>query len=736
MDTDQANRQPPLPAKLRWRPYANGSNKKNNTKIKKDDQSRGTRGHAKAMAHKMRGQQYYTGKTQNAPAGIQLQWDEPETIESMSHGGHQYHHPFHNGDRSRDTSPSSSSSGSSSAFSAPATATAKQGIRPTTTNSIFVGNVDNISAGTMQNPVSSLPSPASPNSKLPNTRLDLVGGQSDLTKYMATIPDLTRNTLVQKDAQSLNSMTSDTAYQIALNALFQNQNTRPPSNPFHTPAGYGPNGITNATTTATTNNANAPIINNGITPTTNISVAPIAPSIPTSNIFNPPSLNNVFLSDPNRALTNQELLGVSNIDELLLSCGLAQNNVNNNAHASAFLSNPQTLASPADTDQSYSSSPMPPLLDFRSNRNNVSRATSPSSGAFSPMALTSTAFETLLSQPVVPQQSYQQQGQQPTPQAMSMNTDCNSIKDATYNSLLKELSSPFEYISKSGDSTVSNVPTAWPSLFPNTLSEPDAPLVKATPQPITQRSEIGTQTDGLYQPPLTPLSTETPTSFNGSPLSALGLSEEGLDPDWLSFLDEASPLFNDIETPQPSLSDIEMKTSSQNVNRNPNRTQYDRTFWNWAEQLLKPGAMTPTVSRNGFPGTAPTMTNVIPNGSINNGGLVRTLHGSNQQKNKKSFGSSGNVPGDLTESQGAKTKLESIQAESQNGELDDINGGGNKDDKGVKSNESDKEKASAFERSVVKDKEEDANLVEKRFDGFKGLISLIRSLWISDDDDK
>ncbi|KAF9329134.1 hypothetical protein BGZ91_000687, partial [Linnemannia elongata] len=60
MDTDP--KPAPLPAKLRWRPYANGTSKKNSTKIKKVDTP-----NPKAIAHKIRPSQHYSSKSNNVP---------------------------------------------------------------------------------------------------------------------------------------------------------------------------------------------------------------------------------------------------------------------------------------------------------------------------------------------------------------------------------------------------------------------------------------------------------------------------------------------------------------------------------------------------------------------------------------------------------------------------------------------------------------------------------------------
>ncbi|CAO3564795.1 unnamed protein product [Mortierella alpina] len=108
MDTEHSNKvPPPLPAKLRWRPYANGSSKKN-SKPKKDD-ARSLQPSAKAVASKVRGKQYYSGKTPTPPVEVKLQWEEAETIESISHGGHPHNQPHSHSQQQHSDSESDSS---------------------------------------------------------------------------------------------------------------------------------------------------------------------------------------------------------------------------------------------------------------------------------------------------------------------------------------------------------------------------------------------------------------------------------------------------------------------------------------------------------------------------------------------------------------------------------------------------------------------------------------------------
>ncbi|KAF9357871.1 hypothetical protein BGX26_002920 [Mortierella sp. AD094] len=641
MDTDQANKQP-LPAKLRWRPYANGTSKKN-SKLKKDTtRSSNQDPDAKATAHKIRGQQYYSTKP-GKPSGIKLQWEEAETVESMSHGGHPHnqHHPQSASDRSRDSSPSASSDTSSSSWSS-STANTKS---------------TNPFASAIQLAMGSLPSPPSTNS--PTTRLDLVGCQSDFGLFKASISDLTGGNGLFQNNLPLNTMTSETAYQIALSALLQSQNVK--SSLFHTPAIIGGN----------TSDTNVSLINSN-----NNNAAPIVPAS-ASTLLGSSTIHSMLLSDPNRVLSNQELLGVASIDELLASCGYADSSDNV----------VQMLASPANTDQSLNSSPMNGLLDF-SNTGLVSRGTSPAPVSFSPMALANAAFEALLAQPVAPQQTTLQQQQQ----------RIDATANDPYDALMMELAAPFGYLSTSGDTSLNNPPTAWPSLFPAALEDQTVGATAVTTS-TPQRSEIATQTDGPYEPLLSPISARASSAPHESPLSPIGMSDDELDPDWLSFLDEASEVFNEIDMPSPPPSGDESGSESAPDSKS---AQQDRTMWNWAEQLLKPTPVTPTSGR-GFPSSGPTMTG-IPNGSIGNGSLIRTLQGTSQQKPHKSSSSSG--------ASSRKT-------------LEDPKEG---KDTGANAAEPIKKEINPTEsesKERLKDKEEEG--------GLSGLIGILKSLWIGND---
>ncbi|KAF9111332.1 hypothetical protein BGX27_005065 [Mortierella sp. AM989] len=656
MDTDQTNKTQPLPSKLRWRPYANGTSKKNSKLKKGTAQSP----NPKAAAQKIRGQQYYSNKSGNAPAGIKLQWEEAETVESMSHGGHPHnqHHSQLSSDRSRNSSPSASSDTSSSSWSSQDRAKS-----------------NNPFASAMQRAVASLPSP--PSSKSPTTTLDLVGGQSGFGQYKASIPELTGGNGFSQNGLHLNTMASENAYQIALSALLQSQNIK--SGFFHTPAIIG----------GSTNGANASLINSSNNNNNNTTAAPIAPAA-ASTLLGSSNINNIFLSDPDRVLSNQELLGVASIDELLASCGYTDG-INNGLDNQAV----QMLASPTNSDQSINSSPMNGLLDFNNNAF-ISRATSPPPVSFSPMALANAAFEALLAQPVASQQPTLQQQQQSPMDASSSNDP--------YDSLMMELAAPFGYLSTGGDAVLNSAPTAWPSLFPGALEDQTVSLNSVgsttTTTSAPQRSEIATQTDGPYEPPLSPISAKA-SGPSGSPLSTIGISDEELDPDWLSFLDEASEIINEIDMPSPSPSGDENASES----ATSNAAQQDRSVWNWAEQLLKPSVVTP--ASRGFPTSGPTMTG-MPNGSIGNGGLIRTLQSTSQQKtNKPSSASSGASSGKVAVEDPKEGK-----------------------DAGAKAAEPIKNETKTTVESEPKERLKDMKQEEG---GLGGLISILKSLWIGND---
>ncbi|KFH73248.1 hypothetical protein MVEG_00469 [Podila verticillata NRRL 6337] len=287
MDADHS-RPSTLPTKLRWRPYSNGTSIKSK-RAKKETQLQQqqlekersiTREknsqdiNPKALAYKVRGgKPHYVGKV-NPSNEVQLQWEEAETIESMSAGGHPHnqhnHHPVQ---------PANSHQ--------PNTIQAKK--EPQGHGS------------------STLPSP-------PMARLALVGGESDLGHYKASLPVLTGESLGQ-GSMSLSSILGNSSknhsYHLALTALLENHRSQMRLSQMTTPSA--------------------------------------TPSISSmTDSASQPSPTNT-----NRKMSSSELLSISTIDELLESCGY----VDDTLAPTSF------LASPATTNQSFHSSPDTTLLD-------------------------------------------------------------------------------------------------------------------------------------------------------------------------------------------------------------------------------------------------------------------------------------------------------------------------------------------------------------------------------------
>lgn len=204
MDADHS-RPSALPTKLRWRPYANGTSIKTKRAKKETQQQPEERSairesklldiNPKALAHKVRGgQPHYVGK---APSNeVQLQWEEAETIESMSAGGHphnQHHIPPPNTHQPNTTKERKASQGHGS---------------------------------------STLPSP-------PMARLALVEGESDLAQYKASLPVLTGDSLGQ-GSMSLSSILGNSSknhsYHLALTALLENHRSQMKLSQMATPS--------------------------------------------------------------------------------------------------------------------------------------------------------------------------------------------------------------------------------------------------------------------------------------------------------------------------------------------------------------------------------------------------------------------------------------------------------------------------------------------------------------------
>lgn len=293
MDADHS-RPSALPTKLRWRPYANGTSiKSKRTKKETQQQQLEERSNTrekkpqdinpKALAHKVRGgKPHYVGKA--ASNEVQLQWEEAETIESMSAGGHphnqhiQHHHNQHIQHHHN------------------------QHIQPQNSHQPNTSKERKTPQG---HGSSTLPSP-------PMASLALVGGESDLGQYKASLPVLTGDSLGQ-GSMSLSSILGNSSknhsYHLALTALLENHRSQMRLSQMATPS---------------------------------------SPSLTSST-----STTSQQPSPTNRRMSSSELLGISTIDELLESCGYIDDT----------LAPTNFLASPATTNQSLHSSPDTALLE-------------------------------------------------------------------------------------------------------------------------------------------------------------------------------------------------------------------------------------------------------------------------------------------------------------------------------------------------------------------------------------
>ncbi|KAF9421772.1 hypothetical protein BGZ94_008759, partial [Podila epigama] len=582
MDTADSNsRPPPLPAKLRWRPYANG----NSLKVKKPKKTDiKLNSNPKAMAHKVRGNQYYAGgRTREPPIKVRLQWEEAETIESMREGGHPHNQHYHHHSSSSD----SDSDISISPKGPRRTSTASAGSISSDTS--VPAKASNSLSNILHRAISSLPSPTSSSgtTSTPLSAVDFVGGQVDFSLFGASLPALSDADLQNHDLPFA-TLASNTAYQIAMDVLF-----KPQKIPVGTTANtnVNTNGFSNTNNTLNTNANNAMAL---------------------SDLFGAPSLHSLQ-NHPDSVMSNDDLLNVASIDELLTSCAFADP-----------LDPTAQLLSPTTTNQSLgASSPMSSLVDFSSS----SRISSPSSTSFSPLAISGTSFDALIAQPMnsisQPTQLSQQQVLQKNMAQQGSNASLTSSTNVSdpYVVLAQDLSSPFAYMNASSEQGTVKSPSPWPSLFPQ---EPSA---RVQPQSQPQRTEIATQTDGIYSPATSSVSGRI-TSLQ----ETLGLSDDELDPDWLSFLDEAAPLLNEAEgLPSPPHSVDDDISSSATSPRSP--AQREKNAWNWTDQLIKPNVTTSPTGHRTFSLPSAPMGNV---GQIGSGGLIRTLNNTSNQSSKTS----------------------------------------------------------------------------------------------------
>ncbi|KAG0231935.1 hypothetical protein BGW42_008535 [Actinomortierella wolfii] len=524
------NAPPPLPAKLRWRPYKNGTSvKSKSARIEREEAARA----AKQMASKVRSKQYYANK-QHTPVELNLQWEEAETLETMSHGGLHNHHHSHGSAGGSDTSSNSGRSRQSSP-----------------------------SAPRQTSPSSNKSSPTS-------TKLDfVVDGAAALGQFKASLPVLTGSDPQQ--ALATTQLSNTTAYQVALELLLQNHRQQSANAAQHQ------NSVTTAVTTVSTT-----------TTASTKALPPYQPPPPihTASLFglDTPSLTN---SEPTRRVSNADMMDIVDVDDLLASCGfldqaaLATQPTSKPVNSPGFLSG--YLASPELSDQSMNTSPMSEVLDFAE-----SQGISPLP-SFAPLGADGFSLGALLDSKSLGAST-----------ASTSNTNTASItppsSQDSYNEFIQHLASPFSApelnTSKFSNGMLAiNTNTVWPSLFPG--AENGAVSVdEVTKQPsnIPGRSEISTQTSSPYLSPQS--STSSPFANRTSSRGGSQTAESEVDPDWLSFLDEASfseaelaALLSDTDTSSMGSPDLSPQKQPQQQQQQ-SRTG-SRSLWDWANDALK-----------------------------------------------------------------------------------------------------------------------------------------------------
>ncbi|KAG0246648.1 hypothetical protein B0O80DRAFT_434208 [Mortierella sp. GBAus27b] len=532
---EHLGRPSPLPAKLRWRPYANGSTQKSK-RTKKDDVSQlhqqqskeksiqGTELNVKALVHKVRANPHCQGQLHPLPA-VQLQWEEAETVESMSHGGlphNQLHH-----------------------------------YRRQHSQSQHKGDGDS-TASPAQAPPSSSASPAS--------RLSTLNDDSDLGSYKASVPGLTGEDFLRLGLP-LPEFKDNTTYHVALNALLEN---------------HRKNKLLDAQA-----------------PALALTSVPVPISISSPATLSERTLNHAQLpiNNSQRRLSTSELLGITNIDELLTSYGFLGTN------AVSTKAGTNMLASPPSSEKSLHSSPVNATID------------SPIGTLLSPLDITSESFDKLLAQtPVLlvesdckqllQQQQQQQQQQQHQSQEhldTSPTLSMANVLSSAFTDFLQDLASPFKRTN--GDPLVNGISgndsSSWLSLFPGTSDE--------------QSTSVGAGQVGRLDESARPLSPPlSQSSSSSSPIMNLGPIQDEEDPEWLSFLDEASPLVStEIESADP-----------------PTGPSFlDKGLRGWAEEYLKSSAMAPT----GYSSVTKTGSMSAP---ATTGGFIRGLSAGQKHASK------------------------------------------------------------------------------------------------------
>ncbi|KAG0300549.1 hypothetical protein BGZ98_009089, partial [Dissophora globulifera] len=536
-----------------------------------------------------------------------LQWEEAETIESMSHGGHP--HNQHN-------------------------------------HLLSVTDSD-ASSNSSQRAASSLPSPPPSSlsvSKSPASRPALFGGDSDpalnLDHYTGTVPGLTGDDFLQHGL-ALPAFEANTAYQIALDALLDN---------------HRKNQLLDAQlpTLALTS---VPVPMSMTSPPATLSDSDLYRQRFSLGSRHHHSGHNSrrthggnSSSSSQRKLSTSELLGIVNIDDLLNSCGYTDTD-----HTSeSTISSASTSTSPAMTDQSLYPSPIHPSLDLQN----------------SPMDLTAASFEMMMAQiPVLLAegdskqlllQQQQQQQQQRQYQQVDTSPTLTMASSITHSfaEIFHDLASPFLRMTSNGDPLIdgSSSPSTWSSLFPQ-AGEDDIIATSG----VAKRVDMATQTDIPDEPQQQPSpASSTTLSLQGSPV--LRRAHQGkqneetmvVDPntEWLSFLDEASPLFSNnseneavggsswpLHLNQASAStaaDTSRLPTSTTTTTSPTTTIEDKGLLGWAGDYLQVSSLAPTGHRGII-----TSSSSLSGGP---GGLIRSLHGGSSFQQRSGYHSKASAP--------------------------------------------------------------------------------------------
>ncbi|KAG0290737.1 hypothetical protein BGZ96_005809 [Linnemannia gamsii] len=590
MDTAEnhsARPQASLPAKLRWRPYSNGATK-SAKRQKKDDpspqdndssssqqpQNQATLGlQAKALAHRVRERSFRSAKAHTPPVGVQLQWEEAETMESMSHGGHPHNqHPplYHYQQQQRQLQQQQQEQRH------------QQQQQRNTSESNSDTDSDSYSTS-RRHGASSLPSP--PPSKSPTTPVrNQLGGDLDLSHYRARLPGLTGDDFLEHGLP-LPSIEANTVYQVALNDLLENHRKN--------------------------------------------MLAEKAPALAITSAANSSNTLAGSAAQQQRRLSSSELLGISTIEELLVSCGYSEP-IGNYSGDTAI----RIPVSPASTDQSLHSSPLSGIIDLQDTTSfQISKT---------PLDISSASFDLLMAQtPVLLSEGDSKQillQQQKQPFAM----------DYSQNGLDWSAPLPFTHVVTMHDDPLingndSSFSFSWPSLFPKVAVSTQSISRESSTSSAAPRVDIAIQTDST-SPPLSP--PMSGASTESSPMTHLGQTHEELDPDWLTFLEENSPLFPAVtesssgESPELSspstfaTAAADTPTFTSSIGQKPEPVTppvREKGAWNWAEDFLKQGAMAPTGHRS-FP-TAGSFGSFSSRGGGSaaggSGGMIRTLRGSN-----------------------------------------------------------------------------------------------------------